>query len=262
MGNSRGSSVRQFLARVNFIPAAKFYLYWPTGVPTSPERRKKKEKKYEIPHAGSGPENTKKIRRKDRKIRKWPENHRFRIFLCIFYFRGLTRGGGFRNLVIFFFGFPGLRGFFSSKPGLRNHNSWACVLVKDWCLAVDDEEMHVCFSSTCKGHHVWRDCHGAGSPSHPVVGSSACMALAAMCNLSLGQREPPDDRPDYTSNLCPPKCAREGGRTLRKGVFLPSKRLLSAFYNAPPSKNPSKNLCLYWNPYKVPSKNPSKKHFL
>ena len=39
--------------------------------------------------------------------------------------------------------------------------------------------------------------------------------------------------------------AREGGRTLRKGVFLPSKRLLSAFYNTPPSKNPSKNLCLY-----------------
>ena len=28
--------------------------------------------------------------------------------------------------------------------------------------------------------------------------------------------------------------AREGGRTLRKGVFLPSKRLLGAFYNTPP----------------------------
>ena len=54
--------------------------------------------------------------------------------------------------------------------------------------------------------------------------------------------------------------AREGGRTLRKGVFLPSKRLLSAFYiTPPPSKNPSKNPCLCWNPYKVPSKNPSKK---
>ena len=47
-----------------------------------------------------------------------------------------------------------------------------------------------------------------------------------------------------------------------KGVFLPSKRLLSAFYNTPPSKNPSKNLCLYWNPYQAPSKNPSKKHLL
>ena len=56
--------------------------------------------------------------------------------------------------------------------------------------------------------------------------------------------------------------AREGGRTLRKGVSLPSKRLLSTFYNTPPSKNPSKNLCLYWNPYKAPSKNPSKKHLL
>ena len=38
-----------------------------------------------------------------------------------------------------------------------------------------------------------------------------------------------------------------------KGVFLPSKRLLRAFYTTPPpSKNPSKNLCLYWNPYKTP----------
>ena len=33
--------------------------------------------------------------------------------------------------------------------------------------------------------------------------------------------------------------------TLRKGVFLPSKHLLSAFYDTPPSKNPSKNLFLY-----------------
>ena len=45
-------------------------------------------------------------------------------------------------------------------------------------------------------------------------------------------------------------------------MFLPSKRLLSAFYNMPPSKNPSKNLCLYRNPYQAPSKNPSKKHLL
>ena len=32
---------------------------------------------------------------------------------------------------------------------------------------------------------------------------------------------------------------------LRKGVFLPSKHLLSAFYNTPPSKNPSENPCPY-----------------
>ena len=38
--------------------------------------------------------------------------------------------------------------------------------------------------------------------------------------------------------------------------------LLSAFYNTRPSENPSKNLCLYWNPYQAPSKNPSKKHLL
>ena len=56
--------------------------------------------------------------------------------------------------------------------------------------------------------------------------------------------------------------ACEGGRALRKGVFLPSKHLLSTFYNTPPSKNPSKNLCLYSNPYKAPSKNPSGKHLL
>ena len=36
--------------------------------------------------------------------------------------------------------------------------------------------------------------------------------------------------------------ARQGGRTLRKDVFLPSKHLLSAFYKTLPSKNPSKNL--------------------
>ena len=38
--------------------------------------------------------------------------------------------------------------------------------------------------------------------------------------------------------------------------------LLSAFYNTPLSKNLSKKLCLYWNPCKAPSKNPSKKHLL
>ena len=42
---------------------------------------------------------------------------------------------------------------------------------------------------------------------------------------------------------------RKGGRTLRKDVFLPSKRLLSAFYKTLPSKNPSKNLVFAENPY-------------
>ena len=55
--------------------------------------------------------------------------------------------------------------------------------------------------------------------------------------------------------------ARRRGRTLRKGVSLPSKHLLSAPMT-PPSKNPSKNPCPYWSPYEAPSKNPSKKHFL
>ena len=43
--------------------------------------------------------------------------------------------------------------------------------------------------------------------------------------------------------------AREGGRTLRKDVFLPSKHLLSAFYETLPFKNPSKNLVFTENPY-------------
>ena len=33
-------------------------------------------------------------------------------------------------------------------------------------------------------------------------------------------------------------------------MFLPSKRLLSAFYKTPPSKNPSKNLVFTENPYR------------
>ena len=44
--------------------------------------------------------------------------------------------------------------------------------------------------------------------------------------------------------------AREGGRTLRKDVFLPSKRLLSAFDKTLPSKHPSKNLVFTENPYR------------
>ena len=58
------------------------------------------------------------------------------------------------------------------------------------------------------------------------------------------------------------ECAREGGRTLRKDVFLPSKHLLIAFYKTLPSQNPSENLVLTENPLQAPSKNPSKKHFL
>ena len=59
-------------------------------------------------------------------------------------------------------------------------------------------------------------------------------------------------------------CTRslQGGRTLRKDVFLPSKHLLSAFYKTLPSKNPSKNPCPYWKPSQAPSKNPSKKPLL
>ena len=44
--------------------------------------------------------------------------------------------------------------------------------------------------------------------------------------------------------------AREGGHTLRKDVFLPSKHLLSALYKTLPSKNPSKNLVCFKAPYR------------
>ena len=42
-------------------------------------------------------------------------------------------------------------------------------------------------------------------------------------------------------------------------MFLPSKHLLSAFYETLPSKNPSKSLVFTENPLQAPSKNPSKK---
>ena len=45
-------------------------------------------------------------------------------------------------------------------------------------------------------------------------------------------------------------------------MFLPSKHLLSAFYETLPSKNPSKNLVFTENPQQAPYKNPSKKHLL
>ena len=48
--------------------------------------------------------------------------------------------------------------------------------------------------------------------------------------------------------------ARSGGRTLRKGMFLPFMHLLRAFYDTSLSKNPSKNPCPCWSTYKAPSK--------
>ena len=55
--------------------------------------------------------------------------------------------------------------------------------------------------------------------------------------------------------------AREGGRTLQRDAFLPSKHLLSAFYKTFPSTNPpSKNLVCAENPLQVPCRNPSTKH--
>ena len=51
---------------------------------------------------------------------------------------------------------------------------------------------------------------------------------------------------------CQYQGAREGGRSLRKDVFLPSKHFLSGFYKTLPSKNPSNKLSLVYNedPYR------------
>ena len=85
--------------------------------PLKPGNTKKIRKNDEIPHPGSGPENTKK---NTEKIQKRPKNHRFSIFSAFFsYFRGPTRGGGFRHFFVFF-RISGLEGFLSSIPGTRN----------------------------------------------------------------------------------------------------------------------------------------------
>ena len=69
--------------------------------PSSPEIRKKiRRKSHEIPHPGSGPENTKKIQKK---YENGPKMTVFVFFLYFFsYFRGPTRGGGFRDFFVFF----------------------------------------------------------------------------------------------------------------------------------------------------------------
>ena len=55
------------------------------------------------------------------------------------------------------------------------------------------------------------------------------------------------------------KGAREGGRRLRKDVFLPSKNLSTFFYEMFPFKNPYKNPVFTENPLQAPSKNSAKK---
>ena len=76
-------------------------------------------KKYEIPHPGSGPENTKKIQK------KYENGHFWAVFAFFLYFclsfRGPTRVGDF-VISSYFFRISGLEGFLSSIPGTRNHN--------------------------------------------------------------------------------------------------------------------------------------------
>ena len=82
--------------------------------PSSLEIRKKYEKITKSPTPGRAP----KIRKKYRKNTKTVIFEPFLYFFCIFsYFRGPTRGGGFRS--------SGLEGFLSSIyiPGTRNRKN-------------------------------------------------------------------------------------------------------------------------------------------
>ena len=54
--------------------------------------------------------------------------------------------------------------------------------------------------------------------------------------------------------------AHEGGRTLRKDVFLPSQHLLSVFYKTLPAKSPSKIFGGALKPY-ILNQDISKWHF-
>ena len=68
-----------------------------------------------------------------KKLRKWPNNYRFAIFLFFFvvlYFRGPTRAGGF---YIFFviFRFSGIQGFLGSVPPPQDRNTKVFCSVED-----------------------------------------------------------------------------------------------------------------------------------
>ena len=84
------------------------YQWYRAQKPLKPGKIKKIRKNYEIPHPGRAP----KIRKKYRKNTKTAQKSPFAYFFWIFfsYFRGPSRGGGFRNFFVFFFVFPGLRG--------------------------------------------------------------------------------------------------------------------------------------------------------
>ena len=75
---------------------------------------------------------------------------------------------------------------------------------------------------------------GGGVCTFRTVGRAQCLPVSV-----LNKNRHPKDYQTLKIG-----CTQRG-RTLRKGVFLPSKHLLRAFYDTPPSKNPSKNLCLY-----------------
>ena len=92
-----------FVRRLRPVSAPKFAIpgsWYRAQKPLKPGNTKKIRKSHEIPHPGSGPQ---KYEKNTEKIRKWPENDRFRIFSVFFsYFWGPTWGGGFRDFFVFF----------------------------------------------------------------------------------------------------------------------------------------------------------------
>ena len=118
-------------------------------------------------------------------------------------------------------------------------------------------------------------CFGGGKFGGNLVGIFQTHKLKAQKfgggrGVNFGADVPPRPQRPSRSVLLPSQCFATVvvfcyHRVHAKGVVLCERAcfcLLSAFYDTPPSKNPSKNLCLCWSPYKAPSKNPSKKHLL
>ena len=83
-------------------------------------------------------------------------------------------------------------------------------------------------------------------------------AVQIRVGLELADHCPQKDYRINSGLVIPTLGCTQRGSYSAKGRFC----LLSAFYDAPTSKNLSKNLCPYWNHYKAPSQNPSKKHFM
>ena len=119
--------------------------------PLKPGNTKKIGKSHEIPHPGSGPENTKKTQKNTQIARKWP----FSCFFCFFfsYFRGPTRGGEFHDFFVFFSYFRAW-GVLSSIPGTQNRNArlqfGLAILKRFSAIPIFCDSAHCCASRFVK----------------------------------------------------------------------------------------------------------------